>query len=60
MILRLISIYCNRVSLVGKRVMWGFSVPSIAYPLALSFEFKMTLAKRVNRCDNVNVKVHDS
>ena len=27
MVLRLISIYCNRVSLVGKRVMWRFSVP---------------------------------
>ena len=27
MILRLISIYCNRVSLVGKHVMWRFSVP---------------------------------
>ena len=27
MILRLISIYCNRVSLDGKRVMWRFSVP---------------------------------
>ena len=27
MILQLISNYCNRVSLVGKHVMWRFSVP---------------------------------
>ena len=35
MILRLISIDCSRVSLVGKRVSMAFLG---AYPVALSFE----------------------